>query len=290
MRLILIIVSRIHTMNPIQKFSHLAILSAALIGGGHVQADENLFGYTYGAEVLPKGAAELYTYQTFRFGKESGDYLGWDQQVELEYGMSDRLQLILEAKTNYVDIDNVPGFKNRSSFGLRALEIGAKYNVLSPFMDPVGLSFVAEAGWVSRDATTGDDINGYETEIMAIIQKNFLDNTLIWSTNIFAEIGQEDGDYGWGPTVFTGVSYRFAPNWYAGFEGHWDADFEELQIHDKQHWDVFAGPVLHYGSKLWWATVSLQFNVASWPDTNGSHLNLDDHERTELRLKLGYNF
>jgi hypothetical protein len=267
------------------------IAASSIFTANSLKADENLFGYVYGAEVLPEGKFELYTYQTARTGKASGSYLGLDQKYELEYGLTNKLQLNFEIKTNYVDVENVPGFNDRSDFGFRGTSIGAKYNWLSPFKDPLGMSFLLEGGIVNRDATSGNRINnGYEFEAMVILQKNFFDDTLVWTTNLFVEAGSEDGDQGWGPSLFSGISYRFAENWSAGFEGHIDGDFEKIQANTIQHWDFFAGPTIHYAVKNWWATATWQTNLASYPNSGNSDLNLDDHERNEFRLKFGYNF
>lgn len=279
-------------MKPIPSLLSCASLAAALFTAPALHADENLFGYTYGAETLPKGRSEVYTYQTLRLDKGDGHYLGWDQKYEFEYGITDHLQASLYVNFNLVDISGVRDFEDKDAdFGFSAVLFALKYNVLSPFKDPIGLSFYVEPGYIARDQTSGDDIDdGYEVETMIIIQKNFLDDTLVWSTNIFAEFGSEDGDEGWGPTVFSGLSYRFTENWHIGIEGHWDADYEGLQWNDQQHWDLFAGPVIHYGAKDWWATLSVQKNLASGPNSPGHSRNLDDHEEIEVRLKVGLNF
>jgi hypothetical protein len=85
-----------------------AITVLGLTPANALRADENLFGYTYGAETLPRGESELYTWQTFRFGKESGSYFGWDQKYEYEWGITDRLQASLYLNFNAVDIEGVP--------------------------------------------------------------------------------------------------------------------------------------------------------------------------------------
>ena len=278
----------------LKRYTSLSVLVLAMTSAPSLFADENLFGYTYGSETLPKGRSEFYTWQTFRLGKESGDYLGWDQKYEYEWGITDRLQASVYANFNYVDIKGVPGFEDRSDMGFQGLQVALKYNVLSPFKDPIGLALYIEPGYVARDRGTGGDMDGFELETMIILQKNFLDDTLMWYTNIFGEFAWEkiEGEYGhgWGPTVFSGLTYRFAPNWFAGVEGHWDSDFDGFQAHDFQHYDLFLGPVIHYANQSWWATLSVQFNTESGANTPGSSLNLDDHERMEVRLKLGFEF
>ncbi|NDC79395.1 MAG: hypothetical protein EBZ67_16230, partial [Chitinophagia bacterium] len=81
-------------------------------------------------------------------GKESGHYLGWDQKFEYEWGITDRLQASLYLNLNAVDIDGVAGFADRSDFGFLGTQFALKYNVLSPFKDPIGLSLYVEPGYV----------------------------------------------------------------------------------------------------------------------------------------------
>src|SRR5258705_13259325 len=65
------------------------------------RADENLFGYTYTADVLPRGKWELEQWATARTGKESGTFLGTDLRTEIERGFTDRLQGSLYLNYNY---------------------------------------------------------------------------------------------------------------------------------------------------------------------------------------------
>ena len=63
--------------------SALALPSAA-------HADENLFGYNTGTETLPKGAGEVYVFNTLRSDKGKGTYRAIDTEIEGEYGVTDR--------------------------------------------------------------------------------------------------------------------------------------------------------------------------------------------------------
>jgi hypothetical protein len=46
-----------------------------------------------------------------------------------------------------------------------------------------------------------------------------------------------------------------------------------------------------HGTERWWATLTVLPQVWGWPNENGKGgLTLTDHERLEVRLKLGFNF
>jgi hypothetical protein len=57
----------------------------------------------------------------------------------------------------------------------------------------------------------------------------------------------------------------------------------------RETYAVFAGPAIHFGGKKWWATLSYQPQLFGSPSPRGSRA-LDEYEKRELRLKIGYNF
>ena len=52
---------------------------------------------------------------------------------------------------------------------------------------------------------------------------------------------------------------------------------------------VVACPAIHYGSEKWWATLAYTPQLFGSPSP-GRTLALDEYEKRELRLKIGYNF
>ena len=64
------------------------------------QAEDDVFGYTYAAETLPKGETEMELWATDRRGKDTGHYDAQDYKVELEHGITDRFTV--SAYANFV--------------------------------------------------------------------------------------------------------------------------------------------------------------------------------------------
>ena len=188
-------------------------------------------------------------------------------------------------------------------FALRGLSAEFKYQVLSPFKDGLGLVLYAEPAW-SRIHGGGEKGNELELEFKAIVQKNFLDDRLIWAANFTfepewekeKEVDEVTGltDSEWEKELkleaSTGVTYRVANGWYAGVEGRYASVYPDWTngLH-RETYAVFAGPVIHYGGKKWWATLSYQPQLFGGPSPVGSRA-LDEYEKREIRLKLGYNF
>ena len=65
------------------------LVASSLVVSIPAHGDENMFGYVYGSETLPKGGLELYQWVTRRDDKGQGTYRAYDFNTELEYGFTD---------------------------------------------------------------------------------------------------------------------------------------------------------------------------------------------------------
>jgi hypothetical protein len=268
-------------------------------------ADEQYFGYTYSAEVLPKGETEMELWVTDRRGKAEGHYDAQDYKIELEHGLTDRFTV--SGYANFVShhirgLD--PDFERTSrDFAFQGLSAEFKYNVLSPYKNGFGLTLYAEPEWSRIHSVEGKKGTEYGLELKAILQKNFLDDRLIWAANLTLEPEweKEKEEIAAGVTesewakelkveISSGLSYRIASGWYAGVEGRYASVYPDWTdgLH-RETYAVFAGPAIHYGGKKWWATLSWQPQLFGAPSPNGSRA-LEEYEKSELRLKLGYDF
>ena len=148
-------------MNVLHQSLGLFVTAAFLLISISAQADESLWLYTKGTDTRPKGTFEAKFSDISRIGKNSGDYKFHDMRPELEYGITDRLTVSVEAiifKHDYSvnDPDLQPMFDTQGGAGERyrktqfgGYEVSLKYNVLSPYKDLLGLSF--GLGYESRD-------------------------------------------------------------------------------------------------------------------------------------------
>jgi hypothetical protein len=269
------------------------------------QADEQYFGYTYSAEVLPKGETESELWATDRRGKEDGHYDAQDYKFELEHGFTNRLTV--SGYANFVShhIHDDPDLDDTDrDFAFQGLSAEFEYNVLSPYKNGFGLTLYAEPGWSRIHSVEGEKGTEYELELKAILQKNFLDDRLIWAANLTLEpewekekeMVDESGavEREWEKElkveVSTGLSYRVAPRWFLGVESRYSSVYPDWTegLH-RETYAVFGGPAVHYSGKKWWATLSYQPQLFGSPSPGGSRA-LDEFETRELRLKLGYNF
>jgi hypothetical protein len=292
---------------------HVFLAAGLLAAALPAVADENLFGYVRGSEVLPKGSGEFYQWFTQRNNKGSGHYRAVDTKTEIEYGVTDRFQVSAEVNGLAVKSQGllINGYLPKdidANLRLQGFEVAAKYNFLSPAKDDFGLSAYTSFEYGRLDVHSGQRKRELEFEAQLQAQKYFLEGQLTWVGNIGLRAAHEKRkaiadlpeDFEW-PTdpemeistkIGTGLSYRFAPGWYAGVEALFENEYE-TEV-GQERWSVFGGPSLHYGGKQWWATLTvfrqLRGGGERYDGQPAKQLHLIERTRNELRLKVGYNF
>src|SRR5207249_2759262 len=96
---------------------------------------------------------------------------------------------------------------------------------------------------------------------------NFLQDQLVWAANFTAEPEWEiEGDERKKELAFemtTGLSYRFAPGWFAGLEFRNHREFPNFG--HQEHQASFLGPNIHYGGRSWWSTLTILPQLSGTP-------------------------
>jgi hypothetical protein len=219
--------------------SILFVVSAAalMLGLGALEpalADEPLFGFIYSTDLLPKGKVEAEQWVTLREGRSQGDFTLMQTRTELSYGLTSWFQL-----SGYLNFAYANAYHNTPSgetvppevFGdytanpnsvfealrFESASVEALVRILSPYTDPFGLALYVEP---SVGPST------LELENRLILQKNFLDDRLVFAFNVTLgyELRNLPGDPTLDPADFDynnhwdqetdvnfglGVSYRF---------------------------------------------------------------------------------
>ncbi|WP_262690098.1 DUF6662 family protein [Kordiimonas aestuarii] len=291
--------------------SSFAVLATVVSCGA--SADENFLGHVKGAEVLPKGASDLYMKVNWRSDKGQGNYDAVDIFAEYEYGVSDRFQFGVGVKGRSVDTEGllIDGYlPKEGNFGpkLAGLEVTGKYMFLSPALDDFGLASYVTLDYDWMDPHSGQDKNTLSLELELIGQKYFLEGQLIWMGNLsvegtYSDRGALEGlpaDFEWPTdpemeleiTAGTGVSYRFAPNWFIGAEIEYQTEFETEVGQERYSW--FAGPSLHYGGQSMWATLTWLPQISGggemYEGQLDTGLHLIEKTKNEVIFKIGFNF
>lgn len=286
-------------------------LSLILVSGPTL-ADENLFGYVKGSETMPENSWEAYTTITNRQDKSVGDYDAWDAKLELEYGVTHRFTASAALIGRAVDTSGilVDGYLPKDEdTGLQfsGVEVGAKYNFLSPALDDFGLSGYWEIDYNTIDPHSGQDKDTLSFGSMLVGQKYFLEGQLIWAGNVGVEatyakrhkLNNLPSDFEWSTDaetelelgLGTALTYRFAPNWFMGAEILYETEYE-TEV-GQERYSIFGGPTLHYGGARWWATFTWLPQLTGGGESfegQDSDYHLIEKTEREFRLKIGHNF
>jgi hypothetical protein len=299
-------------------FTFLTLLNFSLI----VSAGEPLFGYVYTTDLQPKEKWEIEQWITDREGQAHGTFHHFDMRTEVEYGVTDNFQMSVYANYMYaiesgnsvrgltegieIPSDHDPT-QPYNQFRFDGFSIEGIYRVLSPYLDPVGLSFYLEPEF-------GPFSNG--VELRAIVQKNFLDDQLVLAGNAWVEFEKEVGSNLVVPgsndipdgsvnnasyaEIDLGASYRFISNWSAGleFRNHNEYSGFTLSQSAQNHAAFFFGPNVHYGAQHWFFTLSVLRQIGVMTYTNDQQAEMyngllygDEHTTWDgIRLKLGFPF
>lgn len=201
-----------------------------LLFPGLVFAGERHFAYTYGAGTVPKGGIELEHYLT---AKTHGDpaLTGWQHQGELEYGISDSLELGL-----YVVGEQTGG----GPLAFAAYKGRLRYRLAPLGVWPVDVALYAEYVGVP-----GSDERALEQKL--IVEKEA--GPLVTALNVTVEEEFEDEGVELVLEPTLGVGYKVASWLSAGAEGKFE------QVIGEEGPFLWVGPNLHLageGGRFWW--------------------------------------
>jgi len=295
------------------------------------QADESLWIYTQGTDTRPQGSFEAKLSSVLRAGKDSGHYYFLETRPEIEYGVTDKLTLSAEIIHFYHDyaVDNPelnPMFETQGGEGgsfkksqIGGFEVSAKYNILSPYKDAFGLTVGFAYERRERYRLDGAEIDQDSYVPILYLQKNFLDDTLIFAFKgkLEFELRESPGvkEEEIAPDLAFGVSYRFKPKWFIGAEIRYQSDFLEpeeegepapenpsnftdldnLRLGTQFQYVTYIGPTIHYAQERWFITAGILFQIYGGGDeetnpTIDGNKVWDEHERVHLGLTYAYSF
>src|SRR5262249_40864791 len=216
-------------------------------------------------------------WMTWRHQKNNGYFDQLEGRTELEYGLTDQLQVALYANyawtrayhngpfgattpSEQFSDYNVCQDDHFSASRFIGISGEAIYRILSPYTDPVGLALYTEP-------TVGQ--NFFESENKLILQKNFFDDLLTIAFNFtfapefrflpdpndptgLSSSWQEETDVNYGLPV----SYRFIENSSGGFEFLNEHEYNSFTFKQESNSGYFLGPVIHCGGERFFVTVT----------------------------------
>ena len=262
-------------------------LLAASLAVPDAQATERFFTYTYEPETMPQGATEYEQWITLRSGRNStvgqDNYNKWELREELEFGVTDNYALSLYLNQSSESFRDPATGEDQSAFHFDGISMENRYMVLNPADHAVGLTLYLEPRYAGDEA---------EIEEKIILGQRFgdwkwalnLTHATEWEDNLHSTEGEVEASFG--------LTRRLNKSWSLGLEAR---DHNELpEYNEWENTALYIGPVATYQREKWWATLTVMpqvFGVNFSENVDGNHhLELEGHERWNIRLILGFSF
>lgn len=262
--------------------SALCIISL-LLNSFNLNAQDRFFGRTYTTSILPKGNFDIELWHTSRFGHLSEYFHAMDQRVEYEVGLGknvqtafyfNRFQKSISDSTNNINQSTEIGFSNEWKWRIS----GAQRKI--------GVALYAELG------IKGDELE-LESKLILdrIIDKNLLAANLIYE--IEGEAQWKDGkthfNYNNKLEVNAGWMYQFSTSFGAGIEL---VNENDLSNHKWNNSIFYTGPTINYRDNRWFIIANYlpQLGNIHSSDSFSKGIELNAHERTEVKIIFGFSF
>ncbi len=254
---------------------------------GSTFATERYFTYTYEPEVFPQGASEFEQWVTWAAGRDNAvrqeAYNRWELREEFEYGVTDRYSVSLYLNTESEMFRDPVSRENHFNFRFDGVSVENRYLVLNPAEHLVGLTLYLEPRF------SGDEAEVEEKIILGQRCGNWkwalnFSHATEWADDLRSTEGEVELDFG--------LTRELTKRWSAGLEAR---DHNELPEYDLwENTALFLGPCVTYTADRWWATLSALpqiygNNFHGNPD-GVSNLDLEGHERVDVRLIVGMGF
>jgi hypothetical protein len=268
----------------IRKFT-LGFLAVALIFSA--QANERLFTYTYEPETMPQGGWEFEQWVTWRTQrtKDVGQdkFNRWEFRDSIEYGVTDNYTAEIYLNTQQQSFRDPATGADHSGFRWKGISLENRYQVLNPAEHKVGLTLYLEP-----------TISDSEAELEQKIILGQRHGQWKWAFNLIhaTELGDHFRETEGEVEATFGIARTFGKHWAVGIEAR---DHNELpEYAEWENTAFFLGPVVSYKRGNWWGALTVMpqiFGVNFAGDVdNNRHLELEGHERFNVRLIFGFGF
>lgn len=260
-------------------------VASSVLGTGSARANERHFPYTYESAVLPAGAMEVELWTTPRLMRDHY-FVRFDQRIEFEVGLGKNVQTAFYLNTRGQAETTPNGMSKKYDF--RGVSSEWKWQWSDPTADWLGSALYGEVTWMPHEV---------ELEAKVILDKwigpVFLAYNLVAEYEIEAE--QAAGEHlEWEKAAIIenvlGASLRVSGAFRAGIE---ILNINRISEGRLDYSALLLGPNLSVAGERWWAALTLLAQVPAFRNSKGSpngSLVLDDLERYQARLLLGYHF
>jgi hypothetical protein len=257
------------------------VLQAVLViaaSAATAAASERHFTYTYESSVLRPGGREIEPWNTFRLGK-SDFYSRLDTRLEAELGLTDRLQTSLYLNFKAVAADTPLG--RTSTTELQGISSEWKLKLSDPVADRAGVALYGELSAGPSEV---------ELEGKLILDRRV--GRLLGALNLVAEhewnFDEPEMKRETAFEVDAAACWFLTPRLTAGLEirSHTVVPPGEQPTRSA----LFLGPTVSFAKDGWWVAASVLPQVRALRGASDGHLDLEEHERVEVRVLFGLEF
>ena len=262
---------------------NILFLALLFFGLEFLQAQDRYFGRTYTSNVLSKGGIDLELWHTSRFGHSNQFFHAMDQRIELEVGLGKDLQTAFyfnHFQQSYSDSTGNIIHKTEAGFSNEW-----KWQIDKP-TSKMNVALYGELG------VKGDEI---EFESKLILDRTFGKNLVAF--NLVSELEYEFKrlnnknrlQLAQTPVEFDlAFMHFFKPQLGLGLEGVNHNDIVKGKINNSI---LYAGPTLTYRGGTWFVIANYLPQLVNLHKTPVSPFkrDLDNHERAEARILLGFS-
>lgn len=250
----------------------------------NLKADERPFPYTYTTDVLKKNTRDFELHTNFRVGRENY-YSRIENRFEYEVGVTDKLQAAFYVNFQNVTSENSLLNTYETEFEFEGISTEWIYQVSNKYT-----SFMGFAPYVELTLNTRE----VELETKLLFDKKLgKDFTLAlnlnaeyeWEYNPLPEKTEKE----LGLEILLGGSYQATNNFSFGFEARNHSEIPDGK--GIEHSSLFFGPNMRYRADNWYATITWLHQLPALKksvDMPDSDLILDEHERNNIKLLLGF--
>ncbi len=250
-------------------FDRTALITAAGLAFSLADSDagSRRFAYSYEVTTAPQGLLELENWVTW---KHSDDRDRFEFRHEIEYGLTDKLQIALYlADWRYDDFSD--DREDKAEYRNSAIEV--IYNLSDPVNDLLGSALYGEVQLGPEKV---------ELEGKILLQKNFGPFAAVYNFTLEAEWEGEDLDnLDERKGVIensVGLNYQFSPKFFVGVEALHEFEIEDWETRGDDA--VYVGPNVSFRTGNFFATAAALFQAT----------DLESEPDSQVRLIVGFDF
>lgn len=254
------------------------------------RADDQPFLTLDATDIEPQSAFDLEQNFGWNTGMTNRAFSEFEGETELEYGVSDQLQLaVLTSYALAREHDHsVPYLPTDTGSEWGGIEGEAIYQAQNVYFDPIGLGFLVAGG-------AGPNARTFEAKIL--IQKNYFNSRLRLVANLGGEFGAARHG-GWSDysalSANLGAAYNLSWSWSLGLEFNAEHELDGLLVNGKAvpgATTYYLGPTIQYVAHPWTASLGAQFQLPWSQDPSHAAGSvaagyLADAERARIGLRI----